>query len=151
MKQIFRIIPVIFLFLFVPLLFSCASGDGESASDLILKKTGNVWYKYTSDNTKTSPTGKDESNNSVVTLADIYIKYDTGNEKLILAATGSSCYAITSQDLSSGKWVANITGLTFLGKVSKSATDPTSGKREITSVQSWGDFTLEAIINALFE
>ena len=150
MKQIFRIIPVIFLFLFVPLLFSCASGDGESASDLILKKTGNVWYKYTSDNTKTSPTGKDESNNSV-TLAEIYIKYDTENEKLILAATGSSCYAKTSQDLSSGKWVANITTLTVLEKVSKSATDPTSGKTEIPSVQNWGDFAIEAIINALFE
>lgn len=145
MKQIFRIIPVIFLFLFVPLLFSCASGDGESASDLILKKTGNVWYKYNSESAS-KPTTADSQ-----TLANIYIKYDTENEKMILAATGSSCYAKTSQDLSSGKWVANITSLTVLGKVSKSATDPTSGKTEITSVQNWGDFTLEAIINALFE
>lgn len=145
MKQIFRIIPVIFLFLFVPLLFSCASGDGESASDLILKKTGNVWYKYNSESAS-KPTTADSQ-----TLANIYIKYDTGNEKLILAATGSSCYAETSQDLSSGKWVAKITSLTLLGKVSKISSDPTSGKTEITSVQNWGDFTLEAIINALFE
>ncbi|MBQ8681105.1 MAG: hypothetical protein IJ530_15345 [Treponema sp.] len=145
MKQIFRIIPVIFLFLFVPLLFSCASGDGESASDLILKKTGNVWYKYNSESAS-KPTTADSQ-----TLANIYIKYDTGNEKLILTAVGTNIYAKKENNLSSGKWVANITSLTLLGKVSKISSDPTSGKTKIESVQDWGDFAIEAIINALFE
>ncbi|WP_296325507.1 hypothetical protein [Treponema sp. UBA3813] len=144
MKQIFRIIPVIFLFLFVPLLFSCGTGD-ESYEELVLKKTGNYWYKYNIESAS-KPTTADSQ-----TLANIYIKYDTGNEKLILTAVGTNIYAKKENNLSSGKWVANITSLTFLGKVSKSATDPTSGKTEITSVQNWGDFTLEAIINALFE
>ena len=148
MKKIFTILTVVALIAGGFMFSSCKNGedgeDGASAETLILKQTGNVWWKYNDTTNNTAPTNENES------LADIYIKYDTANEKLILAAVGTKSFAKADKGLESGKWAASAVTLKIMGKISK-ASDPTSGKTELTNFTNWGDFTIDRLIEKLFE
>lgn len=161
MKKILMIITAALLLATSTLFTSCKNGedgtDGTSAEALILKETGNVWYKYTDTSDATSkPTGTAES--KTVNLTDVYLKYDTSGSKLIIAAVSPSdsgltslVYAQTEKELSSGKWAASVVTLKLLGKITKSTDQyPTSGKVNITNA-NWGNFTAEYLIGKLFD
>ncbi|MBQ4377679.1 MAG: hypothetical protein II821_00570 [Treponema sp.] len=155
MKKIFKIFTVLLFALLVSgALVSCKNGedgdDGTSIDQLVLKQTGNIWYEYTNTaDTTTTPTAVTSDNN--VSLADIYLKYDTTNKSLIMAAVGTSYYATTSKSMDSDKWAASAVTLRVMGKITKSSTDPTSGKTKLSDFNSWGDFTVEHLIETLFE
>lgn len=152
MKKISILLALLAAFALTFVTTGCKNGedgdDGLSATDLVLNETGNKWYKY----------GKEaEGENSKVTtdssidLGDIYIKYDTSENKLVVAAVGDEYYGLTSKELSRGKWAASAVYLRIAGKISSVDSDPTSGKDLVTDISSWGDFTAEKLIKKLFE
>ncbi len=138
---------------------SCKNGedgvDGTSAEALILKQTGNKWYKYIdSSDTDTKPTG---TGNSITELLnDIYIKYDTSTGKLIVAAVGDNLYATTEKELSSGKWAASVVALRAAKKIStySGSGNPYNGKfgiQNINNIANLTNFTAETLIAKLFD
>ena len=140
---------------------SCKNGedgvDGTSAEALILRETGNVWYKYTdSSDTDEKPSATKDGDN--VSFSDFYIKYNTSSGKLIVVATGNSTstvsklfYASKEAELSKGKWAASVVTLRLMGKITKSNSDPTSGRIDITNITDLGNFSADKLITKLFE
>ena len=162
MKKIFMIISAALLLAGAGLFTGCKNGedglDGSSAADLIVQETGNTWYKYMESSTNagsTTPTG--DNNGTQLDLGDIYIKYDTSSNKLVVAAiptgTGVSSlvYAKTDKELTRGKWAASIVALRVAGKIKKYTTDPTSNRVPISGSINWGNFTIESLITTLFD
>lgn len=151
MKKISILLALLAAFALTFVTTGCKNGedgdDGLSAEALILRETGNKWYKYTSGNA--SETKVNSTSNG--SLANVYLKYDTANGKLIIVAAGDSVYATDEKELTSGKWASSVVSLRVLGKISYEADDPTSGKNKITDITTWGDFTLETLIKKLFE
>lgn len=129
----------------------CKNGEdgdnGTSAEALILRETGNKWYEYTGG----SNTDKTPKSTTSGDLGKIYLKYNTASGKILMAAVGTNVYATNEKELTSGKWASTATTLKVLGKIKYCSSDPTSGKKLITDVSDWGDYTLEALITKLFE
>ena len=156
MKKIFMILSAALLLVGASLFTtSCKNGedgvDGTSAEALILKQTGNKWYKYNSDSS--AETSKVTSTSG--DFGDIYLKYDTSSGKLIIAAVNTTLpvYAETSKELTSGKWAASAVALRVAGKITTQTSNPVSGKTPLPvgDVTSWGDFAIDALIAKLFE
>lgn len=124
----------------------CSDDDGPSASELILTQTGDQWYQYT---TNASVSGSESDSSSSQALGKAYIKYDTTNGKLILVACSDNYYATNEKELSVATWIGGVTAATLAKKITKSSSDPTKGKKEIT-VSNWGDLAVENVITAIF-
>ena len=149
MKKISILMALLAAFALTFVTIGCKNGedgdDGTSAEALILRETANKWYKYGDTSTGTAP------KNENITLATVYLKYDTSSSKLIWVAANDTLdsYAKTEKGLSSGKWAASIVGLRLAGKISSYSGNPTSGT-ELASGTDWGDFALEKLIDTLF-
>lgn len=153
MKKIFMILLSALLCASGFLFTSCSGEDGEdglSATELILKETGNKWYQYkdisASDGTVTA-----DNSGSTVSLGTIYLKYDTSSDELVVAAVGDSFYAKNTKSLTRSKWAASAVALRIAGKIETQSSDPTNGKTCLTDISSWGNFTAETLITKLFE
>ncbi|WP_191013347.1 hypothetical protein [Treponema zioleckii] len=55
------------------------------------------------------------------------------------------------KELTRAKWAASAVTLRVLGKIETQNSDPTSGKTCLTDISSWGNFTIENLIQKLFE
>ena len=154
MKKLAVLMALIAAFAITFVSTGCKNGEdgdnGTSAESLILRETGNKWYKYKGGSTSSTSDTK-PSSSSEGSLADIYIKYNTSTGKLLMAAVGTNAYATTEKDMTSSKWSTSAVALRVAGKIETQKTDPTSGKKLITDVSDWGDYTLEALITKLFE
>lgn len=158
MKKIFMILSAALLLVGASLFTtSCKNGedgvDGTSAEALILKQTGNVWYKYIdSSDTSTKPSTTNGTG-SLEDLGDIYLKYNTATGKLVVAAVGNTIYATTEKELSSTTWATTVVALRVAKKISTYSGDPTKEKigiNNITSISNLSNFTAEALITKLF-
>ena len=150
MKKISILLALLAAFALTFVTTGCKDGedgeDGASATELILKQTGNIWYKYEDpDSTATANVGSETES-----LADIYLKYNTSSNKLVMLAAGTKYYAQTSKDLDEEKWAASAVVLRVSGKISKFS-DPIGSKTELTNFDNWGTFTIESLITKLFE
>ena len=143
MKKIAMVLATLFALGMLFVNTGCKDGDdGQSATDLVLSETGNVWYKY-ADASGSTPTSSGTS------LGTVYIKYDTSSDKLVVAAVGDTLCGETSKELSRGKWAASVVALRVAGKIQTQTSDPTSGKTKVTDID-WKDFTAESLITKLF-
>ena len=157
MKKIFMILSAALLLAGSCLFTSCKNGEdgenGTSAEALILRETGDKWYKYNETSGQKIPSGT-TSDSKTVELTDIYLKYDTSAKKLVIAAVSTTAlvpaYATTSKELLGRTWAASAVTLRVTGKISK-VEDPTKGKVLLTDVTDWGNFSADALITKLFE
>ncbi|WP_191013348.1 hypothetical protein [Treponema zioleckii] len=96
MKKIFTILTAALLAASGFLFTSCAGEDGDdglSATELILNETGNKWYKYTDTSEENSVPTTQVSNSSNSFTGNIYLKYDTSSDNLIMVVAGDNYYA----------------------------------------------------------
>ena len=126
----------------------CKDGsDGLSATDLIVSQTANVWYRY-GDTTQTVTTT--DTTNTTLSAASIYVKYNSSNNTLVVAAVSGNYYATSEKELSREKWSVSIAALKVAGKL-KVSSDPTSGKTKLpTTASGWGEMAAEKLIETLF-
>ncbi len=123
----------------------CKDGsDGLSATDLIVSETANVWYRYGSTTQTVTTTDTTLSN------ASIYVKYNSSNDTLVVAAVASNYFTTNDKELSREKWSVSIAALKVAGKLTR-VSDPTSSKTSLPSTaEGWGEMAAEKLIETLF-
>ena len=144
MKKIFVLLAACMLAATAMMFTGC-----DEVKDEITSATANQWYKYNG----TTSTATANAGGATTNFKQIYIYYSSSDQKLRVVAApegtlASSYYIKYEKDLSSSTWMGAVAGGALSGKLT-SASDPTSGRTDVSNSANWGNIAENAILGLL--